>query len=238
MNYFDLYSSYPDRTIAAAWESQVKEADNTWLAGTLSECGDDLFTRFAACYAELRALPRSARRGLQRQLARSSELATILPEYIQQGGRRLQHRMAWSLAGAALLLALSQGVATAATIAVTTNDPNVIADGQCSLIEAIVNANNDAATFPDCAAGSGTDTIVLPANANLFLSAAYASLYGSPIGLPAIKSQITIEGNGAMISRQNDPFRLMAVSSAGDLTLERVTLSGGYTSGLGGGVEN
>ena len=29
MNYFDLYSSYPDRTIAAAWDSQVKEADNT-----------------------------------------------------------------------------------------------------------------------------------------------------------------------------------------------------------------
>ena len=27
MNYFDLYSSYPDHTIAAAWDSQVKEAD-------------------------------------------------------------------------------------------------------------------------------------------------------------------------------------------------------------------
>ena len=126
MNYFDLYSSYPDRTIAAAWDSQVKEADNTpWLAGTLTECGDELFARFAACYAELRALPRSARRALQRQLARSSELAAILPEYLQQGGRRLQHRMAWSLAGAALLLALGQGVATAATITVTTNNPNI-----------------------------------------------------------------------------------------------------------------
>ena len=33
MNYFDLYSSYPDRTIAAAWDSQVKETDTTpWLA--------------------------------------------------------------------------------------------------------------------------------------------------------------------------------------------------------------
>ena len=174
MNYFDLYSSYPDRTIAAAWDSQVKEADKTpWLAGTLTECGDELFARFAACYAELRALPRSARRALQRRLARSSELAAILPEYLQQGGRRLQHRMAWSLAGAALLLALGQGVATAATITVTTNNPNIISDGQCSLIEAIVNANNDAATHPDCAAGSGADTIVLPANANVTLSSRY-----------------------------------------------------------------
>src|SRR6516165_9604948 len=215
MNYFDLYSSYPDRTIAAAWESQVNEADKTpWLADTLTECGDELFARFAACYAELRALPRSARRALQRQLARSSELAAILPEYLQQGGRRLQHRMAWSLAGAALLLALGQGVGTAATITVTTNNPYVISDGECSLIEAIVNANNDAATFPDCAAGSGADMIVLPANANLTLSAVYAKTQsGDPVGLPLITSQITIEGNGAIISRPEGApdFGLMAV---------------------------
>src|SRR5206468_10110009 len=115
MNYFDLYSSYPDRTIAAAWDSQVNEADQTpWLADALTKREDELFAHFAACYAELRALPRGARRALQRQLARSSELAAILPEYVQQGGRRLQHRMAWSLAGAALLLALGQGLATAA----------------------------------------------------------------------------------------------------------------------------
>lgn len=29
MNYFDLYSSYPDHTIAAAWDVQVKEAAQT-----------------------------------------------------------------------------------------------------------------------------------------------------------------------------------------------------------------
>lgn len=157
MNYFDLYTSYPDRTIAAAWNTQVKEADQTpWLAGALMECGDELFARFAAFYAELRTLPRSTRRALQRQLARSSELAAILPQYLQHGGRRLQHRMAWSLAGAALLLALGQGVATAATITVTTNDPRIISDGQCSLVEAIVNANNDAATHPTARREAGS----------------------------------------------------------------------------------
>ena len=176
MNYFDLYSSYPDPTIAAAWESQVKEVDKTsWLAEKLATRESELFARFAACYADLRALPRSARRALQRRIARSSELAAIFPEYLQHRGRRLQHRMAWSLAGAALLLALGQGVGAAATITVTTNNPYIISDGQCSLIEAINNANNDAATFPDCAAGSGADTIVLPANANVTLSAVYAS---------------------------------------------------------------
>jgi hypothetical protein len=241
MNYSDLYSSYPDRTIAAAWDSQMKEADKTqWLADTLTECGGELFTRFAACYAELRALPRSARRALQREIARSSELAMISPEYLQQGGRRLQHRMAWSLAGAALLLALGQGVATAATITVTTNNPNVIADGQCSLIEAIVNAKNEAVTHADCLAGNGEDTIVLPANANVTLSAVYANIYGQPIGLPFIFGRITIEGNGAIIARQGDApaFSLMAVSVFGDLTLQSVTLSGGSSSGSGGGVIN
>jgi hypothetical protein len=239
MNYFDLYSSYPDRTIAAAWDSQVKEADKTpWLAGALTECSDELFARFAACYAELHALPRSTRRALQRQLARSTELAAILPECLQQGGRRLQHRMAWSLAGAALLLALGQGVATAATITVTTNNPNVVADGQCSLIEAIVNANDDAATHPDCAAGIGADTIFLPANANVTLNAAVPQ-FGLAIGLPWITSRITIEGNGATIARQgNAPaFALMAVAFLGDLTLQSVTLSGG-ASPIGGGVLN
>jgi hypothetical protein len=240
MNYFDLYSSYPDRTIAAAWDSQVKEADKTpWFARTLTESNDELFARFAACYAELRALPRSARRALQRQLARSTELAAILPEYLQQGGRRLQHRMAWSLAGAALLLALGQGVAAAATITVTTNNPNIASDGQCSLVEAIVNANNDAATHADCAAGSGADTIILPAKANVTLSNAYGTIYSSPIGLPLITSRITIEGNGATIARQgNAPaFGLLAVDFSADLTLQSITLSGG-SSGSGGGVLN
>ena len=240
MNYFNLDSSFPDRTIAAVWDSQVKEANKTpWLFDTLTECGGELYSRFRASYAELRALPRGARRALQRRIARSSELAAILPEYFQQGGRRLQRRMAWSLAGAALLLALGQGVATAATITVNTNDPSVISDGQCSLIEAIVNANNDAATHADCAAGSGADTIVLPANANVTLTNVSDNTYG-PTGLPLITSRITIEGNGAVIARQGSAaaFGLMAVKNSGDLTLQSVTLSGGSSSANGGGVIN
>jgi hypothetical protein len=146
-------------------------------------------------------------------------------------------------------------VATAATIAVTTNNPNIASDGQCSLIEAIVNANNDAATHPDCPAGSGADTIVLPANANVMLTSVYGRTYGqfggSPVGLPPIASRITIEGNGAMIAREgNSPaFGLIAVRSnnplgpgvpprPGDLTLQSVTLSGASSFGglLNGGT--
>jgi hypothetical protein len=241
MNYFQPYSFPADDTIVAAWDSQVAEASETpWLQQMLAQADGDLFPRFAARYRELRALPRSARRALQRQLKRSRELTAILPEWLHgRPGRALQRKLAYSLAGAALLLALGQGVATAATITVTTSDPSIIADGQCSLIEAIDNANNDAATHADCLAGSGADTIVLPVNADVTLSAAYASFYGRPIGLPLITSRITIEGNGAMIARQGSApdFGLIAVRNSGDLTLQSVTLSGGSSS-YGGGVFN
>jgi hypothetical protein len=66
MNYLDLYSSFPDQTIAAAWDSQVKEADKTsWLAEKLAMRDSELSSRFAACYAELRALPPASNCALQ-----------------------------------------------------------------------------------------------------------------------------------------------------------------------------
>jgi CSLREA domain-containing protein len=58
--------------------------------------------------------------------------------------------------------------ALASTIVVTTTADTLLTDGNCSIREAIINANNDAATWPDCAAGSGADTIVLPAGTITF----------------------------------------------------------------------
>ena len=237
MNYLDLYSSYPD-TITSAWNSQIKEADkNPCLSEALRRCSDELFARFAETYADLRSLPRGARRSLQRRLARCGPLTATLPEYFQEHGRRLQHRMAWSLAGAALLLALGQGVATAATITVTTSNPNIAADGQCSLIEAIVNANNDAATHPDCPAGSGADTILLPASANIIVSTVNGLRYGqsgAPLGLPLITSPTTIEGNGATIARDASApaFGLIGVRFPGSLAFQNLTLRGGTFAGV------
>ena len=249
MNYFDLYSSYPDRTIAAAWDSQVKEADKTpWLAGTLTECGGELFARFAACYAELRALPRSARRALQRRIARSSEPAAILPEYLQTRRKTTAAQDGLVLGRRRFTARTGTRSGTAATITVTTNNPYIISDGQCSLIEAIVNANNDAATYPDCAAGSGADTIVLPANANLTLSAVYAKTYGQS-ATPSVCLRLPVKSLSKVTAprsarQANAPdFGLMAVRGSdflgvgvppgprGDLTLQDVTLSGGSSFG-------
>ena len=166
-----------------------------------------LWPRFAGYYHRLSRLPRRVRRTLQRQWRRS-------------------------LGGLALLLALGQAPALAATINV---------GGACSLIDAITAANNGGSAG-GCAPGdSGADTIVLPANSIHTLTAVNNTADGSPNGLPPITSTITIAGNGSTITR--DPaapdFRILLVRS-GDLTLRETTVSGGRTIQFrdGGGVAN
>ncbi len=116
----------------------------------------------------------------------------------------------------------------AQTILVTTTDPAVAIDGQCSLIEAIVNANDDAATHADCAAGSGTDIIELATSATYVLDQVQARLYG-PNGLPIIRSSMTIEGRDSTISRSPtaSAFRIFVINSSGNLALHDLTLQGG-----------
>jgi hypothetical protein len=210
-----------------------------WLVDALAAREADLRPRVEARYTELCALPRATRRALQRRLARSRELTARLEAWLERGpGRTLQRQLARTLAGAALLLALGYGTGEAATIPVTTRTTAINADGQCSLIEAIVNANDDAATHADCPPGSGTDTIVLPGG-TLVVTSVSDTTYG-PTGLPLITSAITIEGNGASIIRKATApaFRLVATSASGDLTLKNVEIRAGRADGYdsGGGA--
>jgi hypothetical protein len=220
MNYFQPFVVGCDETIVAAWDSQVAELEQApAVVALLNREAPSLFPRFAMHYARLRALPRGTRRALERRLRRRCE---------RRGAPEWQTRLAASVAGAALLLALSQTAGLAATINVTPKTPPEIndGDGKCSLAEAIVNANNGGQTFADCDAGSGDDTIVLPKGTQN-LTVVDNSDFGDT-GLPVITSKITIEGNGAKIVRSKSapPFRLIAVDVSGDLTLDHVTLSG------------
>ena len=141
--------------------------------------------------------------------------------------RALQRKWKQSLAGVALLLALGQEPVLAATINVS--------DG-CSLINAITAANTDTATG-GCPQGSGADTITLPAGSTQVLTTVNNSTYGAT-GLPVISSAITIEGNDSTIERESsdpDLFRIFAINSTGNLTLKDTTITGGVTSGAGGG---
>src|SRR5262249_25324523 len=188
-----------------------------------------IFARFAAAYAKLQTMPRGARRALQRKLARSNVFGI---------SARARRNLAASIAGAALLLALAQGV-HAATITVNTNIAKIAADGKCSLVEAIINANDDALTHSDClvAGDPGLDTIVLPAASMHSVTGVFDMIYGSR--LPAITSQIVIQGNGARIigKKSKPPVRLITVTASGDLTLDNLTLSGGAQV-IGGAILN
>jgi hypothetical protein len=222
MDYLRPYAFSADEAILAAWDSEISRLpDEPALGQALSASGRELFADFAAAYDDLRRLPRGARRTLQRRLAHAA------PSW--------KAKLAASIAGAALLIALSQTSAPAATITVNTLSPGIKADGLCSLIEAIVNANNNAATHADCGAGSGADVIQLPALGTIKVTKSFTKYYGRN-GLPAITSDITISGNGGKIVAKSG-FRLFAVKSSGDLTLDNVTLSGG-SERFGGAIFN
>src|SRR5204863_4730943 len=106
MDYFQSYSLSSDAGIVAAWDAEVATVEDIPSLRTLiAERGAEIFPEFAKRYAEIRALPRSARRALQRQLAASRDVA-IPAEW--------RRRLAYSIAGAALLLALAPGAAGAA----------------------------------------------------------------------------------------------------------------------------
>jgi hypothetical protein len=184
-----------------------------------------LAERLAHFYERLRALPRTQRRAI---------------------GRRAR----LTLAAAALLLALSRAPAipparadAAATITVANHEVGMAANGICSLIEAINNANDkvdgigEGAGNSDCAAGNpgGADIIALPSGGAFSVTKSVDYSHGYT-GLPLIDSTITIQGNNSTISRGGtNIFRFLTVVG-GDLTLNNLTLTGGRMPDFAGGA--
>ena len=139
--------------------------------------------------------------------------------------RRLRRNLGMGLAGAALLLALSDG-AVGAPANVITVDGTV-----CTLANAITAANTDTATG-GCAAGSGAD--ILNITNDIDLTSA----------LPEISTEMTFEGEGHTIQRTGGgDFRVLKVTETGNLTLNEATISGGMAAGAfpsdaGGAIYN
>lgn len=118
----------------------------------------------------------------------------------------------------------------------TANAANIIINTDCTLIAAINNANSDTDTDGvgfGCRAGNGADTLIFNAGTTYTLTKA---------ALPWISSKITINGNGSTIMRSHvrgtPLFRLLSIAPPGDLTVNNLTLTGGYTSEGGGGIAN
>ncbi|WP_052700810.1 right-handed parallel beta-helix repeat-containing protein [Methylocucumis oryzae] len=139
----------------------------------------------------------------------------------------------------ALVLALS--LATSYSYATTIN-----VNTSCILINAINNANTDTDTDGDggCASGNGADVINLAPKKNYVLTTVNNHTFG-PNGLPSITSEITINGNQATIRRsqadETPHFRLFHIASSGQLTLNKLKISGGHIASnyqYGSGIRN
>lgn len=146
--------------------------------------------------------------------------------------RQLQRRLAVTLVGAALLLALGRTPTNAAaTMEVVDGEVAISDNGRCSLIEAIENANDtsDGIAHDDCVAGdpAGADVISLPQGGRFILEEAVEQYNLSLLGLPWIASPVTISGNGSSISNGSSyDLVSLAVAASGDLTFSQLHLDG------------
>ncbi len=129
-----------------------------------------------------------------------------------------------------IALAFPTSPVQAATITLTTTDPRINdGDGQCSLIEAIENANVNAATHPDCPAGSGADVINIPAGTYTLITP-YNSTTDKHNGLPPIIDDLTLQGESAkttIIERDANTWDFRLVESRAHLTVNDLTLQNG-----------
>src|SRR3954452_23920216 len=126
------------------------------------------------------------------------------------------------------------GNAFAAAITVDTNADALAADGHCSLREAISSANADAPPFSgagECAPGSGSDDISLPAG--LFkLTIAGAGEDANATGDLDITGGLTLKGAGASSTTVdgNHLDRVFDVAAGKNVSLSGLTITGGRTA--------
>lgn len=119
------------------------------------------------------------------------------------------------------------------------------ADGVCTLREAIINANNDAATWANCAAGSGADIISLPAG-TYTLTLAGAGENAAATGdldiadNAGVAIDLTITGAESSITfiTGDIPWadRIFDMQGNAGLNISGMTLSRGSVAGNGGGI--
>ncbi len=147
------------------------------------------------------------------------------------------------LAGTALTWAIVVTTATGSVINVT-SDSGGLGGPDCTLRDAIVAANSDVAVG-GCSAGSGADTIELPAAASIVLSELDNAADGNN-GLPSVVSVLTINGHGSSVRRSDaegtPPMRILHIAGNGHLTLNDLTVDAGLWIGNadinGGGIHN
>jgi hypothetical protein len=136
-----------------------------------------------------------------------------------------------ALAASVMMVVVLASPAHANNLTVIVGPDEQNTNGECSLREAIINANqNDQSGSTDCAAGEGEDTISISGTgATLALTSQ----------LPPITDAagLTIEGNMSTIDGQNK-VRVFEVASGAELTLNNLTVANGRADNAGGGILN
>jgi CSLREA domain-containing protein len=132
--------------------------------------------------------------------------------------------------------------AYAVTITVDTTDDEINEDGDCSLREAIQAANTDSA-IDGCLAGSGEDTINLPAGTYI-LTISGAQEDDNQTGDLDIKDDLIIIGEGATLSiiDANKIDRVIQIGIGVTVDLQQLTITNGKpadnSDNSGGGIHN
>ena len=125
-----------------------------------------------------------------------------------------------------------------AIIVNTLSDSSPSGDHQCSLREAINNANSPGTdtTGGDCAVGIGTDVIKFSVSGTITLSDQLPSIVSLPTG------SLTIDGSGQTITVDgaNSHTVLDVTSSGGPVALQNLTIAHGNAlpAGIAGGILN
>ena len=134
--------------------------------------------------------------------------------------------------------------ASAVEIQVTTTADTVADDGSCSLREAVIAANTDTAsgaTAGECAAGSGADTILLPAGLYKLTIGGQGEDASEAGDLDVTGGSLTITGAGAQtttIDANRVDRAIEVIDAAITLTVSGITIRNGQTTDTGGGIQN
>jgi hypothetical protein len=129
---------------------------------------------------------------------------------------------------AILLLAAAQAAPAAQASSGVTVPCSGPGGGPAGLIAAINTANSGGGAMINLAAGC-TYSLTAANNTNPMLG---------DNGLPVITSRIILNGFRTTIAGNDTSFRILMVTGSGNLTLQGLTVTGGHTGGLGGGILN
>ncbi|MCP3958924.1 MAG: DUF11 domain-containing protein, partial [bacterium] len=129
-------------------------------------------------------------------------------------------------------------------IAVDTTDDDLAGnDGECTLREAITNANTDSdTTMGDCAAGSGLDLILVPAGTYLLTLNSAGGENANAEGDYDLTSDLVIDGAGVGITvidgngGGGDGTERVFHHLSGTVTIRELTVQNGATTGAGAGI--